>query len=241
MPEQYIYRFSDARLARMRAWLDGLAASEDRYYEFIEYDPSQRAGLGVEPPYSIDLFREVIESPHDTGPRSRFASCFSPYLWKALKRFANDYKHFEVLMYHVLLEDMWRVGCPDLLLASSVTKKKFLQREGKRLPEDLREEAWLVRKLCYGDRLDEIAKDETFPTWLFKCNDNFVGCLTSEEARSLKSSGFRFCDFVKGIYEKAEGRDGQTWELMVESIERLKELIRRASRSTGGMLVGYCI
>jgi hypothetical protein len=241
MAEQYLYCFSATGLMQLSAWLDGLAASEDRFYEFIEYDPLLNEGVGVEPPYSIDRFREVIESPYDTGPGSSFASGFAPYLWKALDRFANDREHFEVLMYQVLLQDTWRVGFPDLLLAGSKTKKKFLQRECRRLAEDLREEAWLVRKLCYGYPLDEISKDETFPVWLFKCHDSFLGCLTSDEALSLKSSGFRYCNFVKAIYEKAEGLDAGTSELIVGSIEELKEAIRRTSRSGGGMLFGYSI
>jgi hypothetical protein len=237
MPEQYLYRFTAARLARMRAWIEGLAASEDRYYEFIEFDPSRDEG---EPPYPIELFREVIESPIDTGPQSRFADSFSFRLWTALDRFANSHEKYEVLMYHVLLEDAWNAGAPRLIMDAR-TKRQFLQKECKRLPEDLREEAWLIRKLCYGARLDEIARDRTFPTWFLKCNDDFLGLLTSEEARFLKSSGFRYCNYVKTIYEKSERIDAGTSELMVESIERLKEAIRRTSQPRGGMLVGYCL
>jgi hypothetical protein len=237
MPEQYLYRFTAARLARMRAWFDGLASSEDRYYEFIEYDPSQDES---EPPYPIELFREVIESPDDTGPHSRFAGSFSAHIWTVLNRFANSHEFYEVLMYQVLLEDVWGAGAPCLIMDARA-KRQFLQRESKRLPENLREEAWLIRKLCYGALLDEIAKDRAFPTWFLKCNDNFLGLLTSKEARFLKSSGFRYCDYVKTIYEKSARIDAGTSGLMVKSIERFKEAVRSASRSPGGMLVGYCI
>ena len=102
-------------------------------------------------------------------------------------------------------------GAPRLVM-NAKTKRQFLQKECKTLPEDLREEAWLIRKLCYGALLDEVAKDRAFPAWFFKCNDNFLGLLTSEEARFLKSSGFRYCDYGPGATtsRSVERRDGGT-------------------------------
>jgi hypothetical protein len=241
MPQQYLYRISDSGIKRMRAFVDELAASEDRYYEFIDYDPRQNDRRGIGPSCPIELFREVIKSPIDAGPGSQFAECFSPYPWKALAQFATEPEHFDVLIYQVVLDDTWRVGFPNLILAGSKSKKNFLLRECRRLPADLREEAWLFRKLCYGHRLDEISWSVAFPLWLFKAHDSFLGCLMSDEAQSLKSSGFRYCDFVKSFYEKADNLDAQTSQYLVDHIEQLKESIRRASGRGGGMLIGVTL
>ncbi len=132
---------------------------------------------------------------------------------------------------------LWKVGAPQIpiYLARDLPKPQVLQMMVQ-IPEPLREEAWLVGKLCFGTILPEIKADGSYPLWLFRCNDHFLGALKSEEAAFLDRSGFRFCEFVKGIYERSD--HGPT-QFCLDRIDRMIGFIRRTAELPGSMLVGY--